>query len=135
MYTSAALKELLSQSDLFFGNEAEIGEALRLMRLSSPRELLKHVETVVVTRGVRGSSVITEEEKTDVPCLESKTVDVVGAGDAYRAGFYAGLQKGWDAASCARLGASVSSFVVEGYGPQSNLPALSAALERLRSVG
>src|SRR6266581_2263778 len=61
-----------------------------------------------------------------------KVVDVTGAGDAYRAGFYAGLARGLDLRRCGILGSAVASFVVERKGTQSNLPTWSRVLSRAR---
>ena len=49
-------------------------------------------------------------------------VDTTGAGDGYRAGFYAGLSRSLPLEECAWVGAATSSFIVESMGAQSKLP-------------
>ncbi len=123
VYTAEAFRALLRRARYFFGNEAELRAALRFVRLRRPRDLLRYVDVVVRTRGARGSEVTTADGTTEVPAIRSRrTVDVTGAGDAYRAGFYAGLQHGYDAVRCALLGSSVASFVIEAAGTQTNIP-------------
>lgn len=131
MYKSGPFRELLGHSTYFFGNEAEIAQAKRLARVSSTQGLLKFAQVVVATLGARGSVVYTRDERIPIPRVRPrKVVDVTGAGDAYRAGFYAGLARGFDLRRCGILGSSVASFVVEAKGPQTNLPTWSQVLRR-----
>ena len=49
-------------------------------------------------------------------------VDTTGAGDGFRAGFFAGLSRSLPLEECAWIGAAAASFVVESAGAQTNLP-------------
>ena len=73
--------------------------------------------TVVVTLGPRGSALISGGRVTPIPAFRcDKVVDPTGAGDAFAAGFVAGLMKGegdveaagrgseWGARCCGVLG-------------------------------
>ena len=123
VYTATAFRGLLRRATYFFGNEGEVRAALRLTGLQRPRDLLRYVDVIVRTRGARGSEVTTADGTTAIPAVRPKRiVDVTGAGDAYRAGFYAGLSRGYDASRCALLGSTVASFVVEAAGTQTNIP-------------
>jgi sugar/nucleoside kinase (ribokinase family) len=52
-----------------------------------------------------------------VPALPPlELVDVVGAGDAFKAGFLAGLRQNLSLQSCGLLGAATASCVLEGVG-------------------
>src|SRR5713101_3538056 len=65
-------------------------------------------------RNSRGSAIYTRDGKIKIPRVRPKrVVDVTGAGDAYRAGFYAGLSRGFDLRRCGILGSTVASFAVE----------------------
>ncbi len=86
-------------------------------------DLLEHVEVAVVTRGHEGSAIHTRDGTLEIPAFEpAETVDVTGAGDAYRAGFYAALSRGMDLEACGRMAAATASYVVEGEGPQGRIP-------------
>ncbi|MDP2692498.1 MAG: PfkB family carbohydrate kinase [bacterium] len=47
-----------------------------------------------------------------------KVVDPTGAGDAWRAGFLAGLERKFDLQICGQMGSVASAFAVENYGSQ-----------------
>jgi adenosine kinase len=47
-----------------------------------------------------------------------KIVDPTGAGDAWRSGFLAGLEKGFDLQTCGQMGAVASAYAIEHYGTQ-----------------
>src|SRR2546428_766503 len=126
VYTPRLFRELLRRSTYFFGNEAEIVRARRLARVTSTEGLLQAAEVVVVTLGSRGSVIYSRDGRIRIPRVRPrKVVDVTGAGDAYRAGFYAGLSRGLDLRRCGILPSAVASFFVERKGSQSNLPTWS----------
>src|SRR2546425_2377886 len=97
VYTPVTFRRLLGRAQMFFGNEVEMKRALSFVRRKKPADLLEWVEVVVMTRGAKGSTILSNEGRIDIPVIRSrKVVDVTGAGDAYRAGFYAGLSRGFD---------------------------------------
>ncbi len=131
VYNRGLFRRLMTRANYFFGNEAEIAAAKRFMRVTSTEGLLKHASVVVATLGARGSLVFTRDGRIRIPRVRPRrVVDVTGAGDAYRAGFYAGLAHGYDLRRCGILGSSVASFVVEAKGTQTNLPTWTQTLRR-----
>ena len=81
--------------------------------------LLRRAQTVIVTRGEKGSQVLTLESEMRVPAAKPKTVkDPTGAGDSYRGGLISGLAQGKGLEECARMGSVCASFAVECYGTQ-----------------
>ncbi|MFQ6012712.1 MAG: carbohydrate kinase family protein [Thermoplasmata archaeon] len=130
-YNPASFRSLAEGADLFFGNRTEFRAALGYLGLKRPREMLPFIPTLVETRGAEGSVIYTADRVWRIPAIPpGAKVDVTGAGDAYRAGFYAGLQRGLDLPQCGLLGASVASFSVETEGPQTGLPRWPEAQER-----
>jgi sugar/nucleoside kinase (ribokinase family) len=133
LYDRRSFRSLFRRTRYFFGNEHEVAQAMRYMRSTSVRGLLGPVEAVIMTRGARGSVVVTGSGKLTVPAVRPRrVVEITGAGDAYRAGFYAGLSRSYDLRRCALLGSAVASFVVEEKGTQTNLPTWTQALGRAR---
>jgi nucleoside kinase len=133
VYTAPTFRDLLRRSTYFFGNEAEIAQAKQFVRATSTEDLLRFVSVVVATRGSKGSTVYTREKRIPIPRVRpAQVVDVTGAGDAYRAGFYAGLSRDLDLRRCGILGSTVASFVIEEKGPQTRLPNLAQVLRRAR---
>ncbi|MGI0150110.1 MAG: PfkB family carbohydrate kinase, partial [Thermoplasmata archaeon] len=133
VYTGPMFRNLLRRSTYFFGNQSEIAQAKRFVRVSSTEGLLKFVSVVVATKGSKGSTVYTRAGRIPIPRVRpARVADVTGAGDAYRAGFYAGLSRGFDLRRCGILGATVASFVIEANGPQTKLPTWSQTMGRAR---
>lgn len=133
VYTPSLFRTLLGRANYFFGNEAELARARRLARATSTEGLLRHAEVVVATLGAKGSLVLTRSGRIRIPRVRpTRVVDVTGAGDAYRAGFYAGLSRGYDLRRCGILASAVASFVVEWTGTQTHLPSWNEVLTRAR---
>jgi nucleoside kinase len=136
-YDRPRLEAMLPNCDYLFLNEHEMKVMLGNLAMTRPEEVLPMAPamTIVMTRGKEGSSIFTREGRTDTGIYRvEKVVDPTGAGDAFRSGFYAGLFKGADLATCARYGAVVSSFIVEGWGPQANIPDWEKIEARLPGV-
>jgi sugar/nucleoside kinase (ribokinase family) len=127
---------MLQMADVLFLNHAEVDRALRYTRQTKPRDLLRYVETLVLTRGREGSSMRTRDGRIDVPMVPASRVeDTTGAGDAFRGGYYAGLHRGMGPRDCMFLAAATASFVVERQGPQTNIPTFEQAWERALKAG
>lgn len=86
------------------------------------RDLLDLAPIWVVTLGEKGSRIaVTGGETIEVPAAPAReVVDPTGAGDAYRAGFVAGLLRGFDLAVCGRMGSVSAVYAVERYGTQAH---------------
>ncbi len=131
VYKSTSFRDLFTRSDIFFGNRSEFQRALGYLGLKDVVEMLQYVQVLILTQGTEGSIIHTEEQSWKIPSMApARSLDVTGAGDAYRGGFYAGLSKGFDLPLCGLLGAAAASFSVEGQGPQTGLPTWSEAWER-----
>jgi sugar/nucleoside kinase (ribokinase family) len=97
--------ELLPYVDLLLPNE---GEACRITRKETLDEALeelgRRVPCVAVKCGSRGSVVRLAGETLSVGGVPVKTVDTIGAGDSFNAGFLFGWLNGWPADECAYAG-------------------------------
>jgi len=123
VYDAGSLKAILEYTDVFFANISELERAKSYLNLKEDQELLSYVKMIVNTRGGEGSRIITEDDEVVVSTIQpDKVVDTTGAGDGFRAGFYAGLSRSLSVEECAWVGASAASFVVESEGSQSSLP-------------
>ena len=91
---------------------------------------------VVNTLGAKGSVIYTRGGRTEVPAAKADAiVDTTGAGDAFRAGFYAGLYRERSLRDCAKLGAATASFVIEKRGSLTNIPSWDRVEERAKAIG
>jgi len=133
VYRQGAFRRLLKASTYFFGNEAEIEAAKRLVRATSTADLLQYADVIIATQGSRGSLIVSRSLRIRIPRVRpDRVVDVTGAGDAYRAGFYAGLFRGYDLRRCGIVASATASFVVEARGTQTQLPRWPHVIRRAR---
>ncbi len=117
-FDNRELAMLIGQSDFYIANDYE-------MKLTEEKtgwdllELLNHTKTVILTRGHEGSTIITKDERIEIPvCPPVSVEDPTGAGDAYRAGFFAAYTRGAKLETCGRAGAVAATYAIEHYGTQ-----------------
>ncbi|WP_082581501.1 sugar kinase [Leifsonia sp. Root227] len=114
---TAPLDALVGQADtLFLGAD----EAERHFGHSDPQRLFDAhplLERVVLKDDARrASSYLRDGGEIHVPCLTVEVVEPVGAGDAFAAGYLAGLAEGRDAATCLRIGHALAALTLIGHG-------------------
>lgn len=74
---------------------------------------------IITTLGENGAEIEEDGKKYKInPAKPKKVVDPSGAGDAWRGGFLAGLQRGFNLKTCGQMGSVASVFAVEVYGAQ-----------------
>ncbi len=85
-------------------------------------KVLDLAELVIVTFGEKGSEIRRKGMAPIVvpPAKAEKVVDPTGAGDAYRAGFAAGLVRGCSLETCGQMGSVAAVYAVEQYGTQNH---------------
>jgi len=72
---------------------------------------------IVVKRGEKGAALFPADGKVrDVPGFPVEVYNVLGAGDAFGAGFIYGIVKGWDWYKSARMGNAGGAIVVTRHG-------------------
>ena len=127
----AAFRELVANDvDILFGNEAEVCSLYELGEFDAAAEAARaDVSLAVLTRSEQGSLVLRGAERVMVPAEPAAVVDTTGAGDAYAAGFLAGLTAGRPLDQCGRLGSIAAAEIIGHYGarPLADLRALAAA--------
>lgn len=129
VWNADLVKQALPMSDALFCNELEAETMQRYLGI--PDVLDAGPELVVRTDGEKGSRAKVGDETISIPVVKAdRVVDVTGAGDNYRAGFYAALYRGYDIPEALVLAATVSSFVVAEVGALTNIPSWDAVVER-----
>ncbi len=121
----AAFRDLVKgHVDILFANETEI---TALYETNTWEEAVaaarQDVGLAALTRSEAGSVIVTPDETVLVEAAPARVVDTTGAGDAYAAGFLAGLTAGKPLAECGRLGSIAAAEVISHYGarPQADL--------------
>ena len=113
------IKRLIDGATYLFSNDYEDGLITQKTGWSH-EEVLERVGVRVITQGAKGSIVeIAGEPRLDIPVArEVARVDPTGVGDAYRAGFLAGLAWKVPLERCAQLGSLLASYAIEVVGTQ-----------------
>ncbi|MBU6532300.1 carbohydrate kinase family protein [Streptomyces mayonensis] len=112
-------RHLVDGAQLLFTNEYEA--ALLQERTGwTERQVLDRVGTWIVTRGGSGTSVRTAKSPVlTVPAVAAGHVaDPTGGGDAFRAGYLAGLGRGLSPERSAQVGCALATTVLETVGTQ-----------------
>lgn len=134
IWTEGTFREAIGMCDAFFCNENELSTAMRYLGAKRPEDLLDHVDVLINTIGSRGSRIFTADGAVEIPAVKpAKVVDTTGAGDAFRAGYFAGIYRKYSILDSARIGASAASFVIEAKGSLTNVPDWAAVLDRVAS--
>jgi sugar/nucleoside kinase (ribokinase family) len=118
--------------DILLANEAEI---LALTEAATFEEAVATArgacEIAAVTRGAKGSVVITQDGIIEIPVQPvDQLVDTTGAGDLYAAGFLYGYTQGFDLARCGAHGSLAAAEIISHIGarPAVSLKSLAAQL-------
>lgn len=109
----------VKNAQIIIGNDYEI--ALIKERVSDWQDFFPG-KTIITTLGAKGALI---DDKGKIYKIEAikpqEIVDPTGAGDAWRAGFLAGLEKGFDLQTCGQMGSVASVYAIEHYGTQEHV--------------
>ena len=98
--------------DILFANENEL-VALYGVDLEPAIERVRaEVGLSCVTRGAKGSLLVTADGVVEVPAEPANVVDTTGAGDLYASGVLYGICQDLPLAECGRLGSIAASAVI-----------------------
>jgi 2-dehydro-3-deoxygluconokinase len=120
------LPPLAAMASIIFASEQELRLLSADPRAAAPQaadELLGNgAAAVVVKRGAEGATAYTAAGAVSVPARRVRVADVIGAGDAFVAGYLSGVLDGLDVTGCLGRGAAVSAFGVATTGDWEGLP-------------
>lgn len=114
----AALEPLLAETDVFLPND---DEAAVLTGLDKPADQAKcfrdaGAKTVVITCGSEGSLLVSDDLRVRAGVYPIDFVGGTGSGDAFDAGFIAGMLAGEDLRGCLRWGSALGASCVRAIG-------------------
>jgi 5-dehydro-2-deoxygluconokinase len=152
----AAIRSVLRLADVVLGTGDEVNAAV----LSDPQDVrVEHGQVsdarvggvveaaiarllalgpaaVVEKRGEEGAHVwVTGEPPLEVPGFPVDVHNILGAGDAFAAGFLYGYVRGWDWYQSARLGNACGAIVVTKHGCANFMPTLEEATSFAEAQG
>jgi sugar/nucleoside kinase (ribokinase family) len=130
-HKSEFLELLNGDLELLFANEEEVMMLFGATTFDAAVDAVSETGVLaVLTRGARGSVVVTASGPVEVPAEPvDRVVDTTGAGDLFAAGFLYGITNGLQPEDAARLGGVCAAEVVSHVGarPQGDLRALAVA--------
>jgi len=91
------------------------------------------IGTVALKMGQQGSYIRTRDWEIHVPIYKAERVDATGAGDAFAAGFLAGVSKSWDYREAAKLANAVGGCCVTAMGAAAGIKNFQETLEFMNS--
>jgi sugar/nucleoside kinase (ribokinase family) len=114
-WNAPKFRRLLATAEVLFGNRSEIARAEELAGVRSPAALLERVPLIVRTEGAQGATAFSRAGALHVAARAARRRrTIVGAGDAFRGGFYAGWFAGRPLEECLGAGARAATGWVEG---------------------
>jgi len=118
--------------DILFANEDEIISLYEASDFDAALQAVRgHCQTVALTRGAKGSVVLSDDEVHVLDTEKAdRVVDTTGAGDLYAAGFLHGFTRSEDPARCGRLGGIAAAEVISHFGarPETDLKTLAKTI-------
>jgi 5-dehydro-2-deoxygluconokinase len=152
----ATIRSVLPCVDIVMGTVDEINAAMLIdpqaVRLTHSQvtdarvtgNTARHVQAlldrgprmVVEKRGEKGSRIHCRDNSVEnVPGFRVRVLNILGAGDAFGAGFLYGYVKGWDLRKAARLGNACGAMVVARHGCSISMPYLNEVLSFVDQQG
>lgn len=113
-----ALALSIGRSRMLVSNDYELGMIENRTGLSV-EQLSDMVETIVTTKGEKGSEVRTQAGAISIPVVPTpNAVDPTGAGDAFRGGLIKGLVQGLPVQRAVQMGTVCGHYAVQAHGTQ-----------------
>lgn len=117
--------------DILFANEGEITSLYQVTSFEDAAAAAANdVPLVALTRSESGSVVMHGGQVSVVAAAAATVVDTTGAGDAYAAGFLAGMISGRALPDCGRLGSLAAAAAIGQYGARPSM-GLKAVFEEI----
>ncbi|HEY3530332.1 MAG TPA: carbohydrate kinase family protein [Nocardioides sp.] len=129
------IRDLIDGATYLFSNEYE-SHMIESKTGWSADEVLRHVGTQVTTLGPDGVRILTgDAEPIEVKAAPGvSAVEPTGVGDAFRAGFLAGLEWGFGHERAAQVGCVLAAYVVETVGTQEYAFTHQQFVDRVRTA-
>jgi sugar/nucleoside kinase (ribokinase family) len=113
-----ALAKVLPETDVFLPNDDEAAKITGLRDPIQQAERFREAgaKTVVITQGERGSVMVSDGLRLRAGVYPTEYVGGTGSGDAFDAGYIAGMLAGEDPAGCLRWGSALGASCVRSVG-------------------
>jgi adenosine kinase len=120
MFSGDELARFVEMASFVTVNDYE-GEMLQERTGKRLEALARQVKALVVTLGARGSLIMIDGQRIEIPAVKPEQVlDPTGCGDAFRAGLLYGIAAGFDWAVSGRLASLLGSIKIAQRGGQNH---------------
>ena len=120
MFSGDELLNFMKQATWAIFNDYE-SELMQKQTGLSLAELAEKVDTLIVTRGGKGSQIYTQGKMIEIPAAATETLnDPTGCGDAYRAGLMFGIMNGYGWEETGRIASLMGAIKIEHHGTQNH---------------
>jgi fructokinase len=129
-HRAAFLDLVANHVDILFANETEITALYERNSFEEAAAAAREdVALAALTRSEAGSVILHGDDTVIVEAEPATVVDTTGAGDAYAAGFLAGLTSGRSLNLCGRMASIAAAEIISHYGarPETDLRKLMPA--------
>lgn len=111
-------------------NHEELPRIVKILSLSGSNDIERaknlrekfDLQTICVTRGGRGSLLVTEKEISETEGVKVEIADTIGAGDAFTAALAHGLLRGWNLHAINEKANRIGAFVASKHGAMPHFP-------------
>lgn len=129
-YSKRIVEDSLKKCNIFKLNDEEVVLLAKLFdwenmdELEVCKRLIKeyNLKVLILTKGVKGSYVLTSQERLFRKTPKVKVVDTIGAGDSFTASFISALLRGKSLQDAHELAVEVSAYVCTQSGAMPKLP-------------
>jgi hypothetical protein len=131
--TLAIVEPLLPHIDYFMPSIEEARDMSGLADVADVASFFldRGARACALTMGGEGSYVATRDGRFRVPAFDVPVVDTTGCGDAYDAGFIAGLSRGLDLETCARFASAAAGLCATGLGSDAGIRSYEDTWEKM----
>lgn len=133
-YNSTAMKKFVDIANVIICNEHEMG-IIQSLSGKKVEDMVSSGIDLIMTRGSDGTTLYHNNRKVEVKAIKAeKVVDTIGAGDSFRAGFYAALYHKYNldfAVLCGNIvaGLTVQSGILRYNQPWENVEDMAKKLK------
>lgn len=121
VFTKTELNQALKGSFILILNDYELEMVKKILEVSEVKELFNYTNNIIVTKGAKGSELVTPEKNIKAKAVKlKKIIDPTGAGDAFRAGLVTALEKEYNWKKCLEFAGVVASYAIEKKGTQNH---------------
>lgn len=133
-----ALLPILEKVDIFLPSDKELLLLMDTQNLETAIARVRDMgpKQLVIKKGDRGCLLVKEDTRYEAPVFPvKKVVSSMAAGDAFNAGYLAGVLRGLDEPTTLKLAACVGAMATLAWGPYEGIPEYDTVMAYVEGTG